>query len=162
MVTDDPIGGSGVAGAAPSAAPPPPPTLTTINLVDPDLDANPDEVASRLAEGKREVEDQGGRPNERPYVPVGERPHDPDKARDETRQMITLWLIGLLCAIVVLTFVSLFARGATIGFSSSLFLDDLRKILDLLIGPVITLLASAVGFYFGSRQAETTKKPPGG
>lgn len=86
---------------------------------------------------------------ERPYK------YDPEESRDTTRQTITLWLIGLLCAIVVLAFVALFASGVAVGFTGTTFFDGLKKILDVLVGPVITLLASAVGFYFGSKQGES-------
>lgn len=86
---------------------------------------------------------------ERPYK------YDPEESRDTTRQTITLWLIGLLCAIVVLAFVALFASGVAVGFTGPTFFDGLKKILDVLVGPVITLLASAVGFYFGSKQGES-------
>jgi hypothetical protein len=93
-----------------------------------------------------------------PLLSIGEFPYNSDASRDTTRQTITLWLIGLLCAIVVLTFVALFASGASIGFKSKEFIDELKAILNVLVGPVITLLASAVGFYFGSTKADTNKQ----
>jgi hypothetical protein len=86
-----------------------------------------------------------------------------DKARDDTRQTITLWLIGLLCAIVVLSFTALFMIGlrSKDGFDQSFF-TNLKTLLDVLLGPVITLLSSAVGFYFGYQQATINATRPGG
>ena len=78
----------------------------------------------------------------------------PLDGKDLTRQTITLWLIGLLCAIVALTFVALLARGAASGFRDQQFFHELKQVLDVLLGPVITLLASAIGFYFGYKQGE--------
>ena len=72
----------------------------------------------------------------------------------ETRQTITLWLIGLLCAIVGLSFVAVFARGAATGFTHPEFFREFKQVLDVLVGPIITLLASAIGFYFGYKQGE--------
>lgn len=89
-------------------------------------------------------------------------PYNPDQSRDATRQTITLWLIGLLCAIVSLTFVALFARGAASGFTHEGFFQELKQVLDVLVGPVITLLASAIGFYFGYKQGELTEQAKGG
>lgn len=86
--------------------------------------------------------------------PVRAEPYNADRSRDATRQTITLWLIGLLCAIVSLTFVALFARGAASGFADKDFFQELKQVLDVLVGPIITLLASAIGFYFGYKQGE--------
>ncbi|HRH88052.1 MAG TPA: hypothetical protein PLO41_14475 [Rubrivivax sp.] len=77
-----------------------------------------------------------------------------DKARDDTRQTIALWLIGLFCTIVVLCFTALFMIGlrSKEGFDQQFF-TNLKTLLDVLVGPVITLLSAAVGFYFGNQQA---------
>lgn len=161
------------AGSPPptGALPPPPPPApapqprTELNLADDKaLNDDPAAVAGKLAAGKVEAA-AGGSPikEQGVYFAFEERTYNPDESRDTTRQTITLWLIGLLCAIVTLTFVALFARGAASGFAGDAFFDDLKKVLDVLVGPVITLLASAVGFYFGSKQGESagqTKNPP--
>ena len=86
-----------------------------------------------------------------------EKAYNADESRDATRQTITLWLLGLLCAIVALSFVALFARGASTGFTDKAFFSELKQVLDVLVGPVITLLASAVGFYFGYKQGPNVK-----
>ncbi len=118
--------------------------IPEINLVArPDLDKRP-----------ILIEDFGGASSGTPGDTFEERPYNPDVFRDVTRQTITLWLIGLFCTIVVLTFVALFARGASTGFTNKDFFSELKQILDVLVGPVITLLASAIGFYFGYKQGE--------
>ena len=75
------------------------------------------------------------------------------QAQDTTRQIITLWLIGLFCVLIVLSFVALFIIGLKSpgGFDDGFFLK-LKTLLDVLLGPVITLLSSAIGFYFGYQQ----------
>jgi hypothetical protein len=152
-------------GGAEVSAPPRP--VAEINLVDsPELDL-PDAFGQTVTAGKKAADAAvgGGAFNEEPFEAFEERSYDPDSSRDGTRQTITLWLIGLLCAIVGLTFVALFARGASTGFTDREFFHELKQVLDVLVGPVITLLASAVGFYFGYKQGELgdqakNNKPP--
>jgi outer membrane protein OmpA-like peptidoglycan-associated protein len=52
---------------------------------------------------------------------------------------------------VVLSFATLLAIGVKNGFKPDFFLQ-LKALLDVLVGPVITLLSSAIGFYFGYQQ----------
>jgi hypothetical protein len=194
MATEDPPSGAPVPGGGPPAVPfspppaqapgtPPPPQtpagsageaaeasprpVAEINLVDrPELDL-PEAFGQTVTAGKKAADAAvgGGAFNEAPFEAFEERSYDPDSSRDGTRQTITLWLIGLLCAIVGLTFVALFARGASTGFTDKDFFHELKQVLDVLVGPVITLLASAVGFYFGYKQGELgdqarNNKPP--
>ncbi len=170
---DPPAGAPGSAApAAPAPAPAPaagtpeadgaaaastvPRPVAEINLVDsPELDL-PEAFGQTVTAGRKAADSAvgGGAFNEAPFEAFEERAYDPDSSRDGTRQTITLWLIGLLCAIVGLTFVALFARGASTGFTDKEFFHELKQVLDVLVGPVITLLASAVGFYFGYKQGE--------
>jgi hypothetical protein len=148
------------AGSNPTAAPRP---VAEINLVDsPELDL-PEAFGQTVTAGKKAADgaEGGGAFNEPPFEAFEERSYDPDSSRDGTRQIITLWLIGLLCAIVGLTFVALFARGASTGFTDKEFFHELKQVLDVLVGPVITLLASAVGFYFGYKQGELGEQAKG-
>ena len=96
-------------------------------------------------------------------TPVGQTvAYNSGQAQDGTRQTITLWLVGLLCSIVALAFVTLFASGAASGFAESNFFDNFKKILDVILPPVSTLLASTIGFYFGNKQGDSAtadKKP---
>jgi hypothetical protein len=187
MATENPPSGAPVPSGAPPAAPPAPAQtpaaapaggtgeaanvlprpVAEINLVDsPELDL-PEAFGQTVTAGKKAADAAvgGGAFNEAPFEAFEERNYDPDSSRDGTRQTITLWLIGLLCAIVGLTFVALFARGASTGFTDKEFFHELKQVLDVLVGPVITLLASAVGFYFGYKQGELgdqarNNKPP--
>jgi hypothetical protein len=74
-----------------------------------------------------------------------------DRAQDSARQIITLWLIGLFCVLIILVFAALFMIGLKNGFNKD-FYEKLKAVLDVLLGPVITLLSSAIGFYFGYQQ----------
>lgn len=107
----------------------------------------------------KEINLVGEEVDDRPAISeIIEEPYNADRSRDATRQTITLWLIGLLCAIVSLTFVALFARGSATGFTHPSFFSELKQVLDVIVGPVITLLASAIGFYFGYKQGELTEQ----
>jgi hypothetical protein len=80
-----------------------------------------------------------------------------DQAQDSARQTITLWLIGIFAVLIVLSFVALFVGGLKSkgGFDKDFF-ANLKTLLDVLLGPVITLLSSAIGFYFGYQQGSTS------
>ena len=84
-----------------------------------------------------------------------------DKAQDVTRKTIALSFIGLFCAIVVLSFVALYMIGLRDGFGGEFF-SHLKTLLDVLVGPVITMLSSAVGFYFGYQQGDRSQSSAGG
>ena len=137
-------------GSSSSSAP-----TTFLNLAErKDLDQSPDEVGKELAAagggGSTNQEDTDSNVRE---LPFGE-----EESRNATRQTIALWLVGLLCVIVGLTFTALFARGASSGFGHPEFFRELKQVLDVLLGPVITLLASAVGFYFGYKQGSLAEQ----
>ncbi len=77
-----------------------------------------------------------------------------EKAKNDTRKTIALWLVGLFCTIVVLSFTALFMVGLkSPGGFDTVFFDKLKGLLDVLVGPVITLLSSAIGFYFGQQSS---------
>ena len=82
--------------------------------------------------------------------PVGDPLKDP---RDRTREVIAVWLLGLLCVVVGLAFTAYFLDYDAVPPDKRF--NNLKSLLDVLIGPIITLLSSAIGFYFGSRTAET-------
>ena len=103
----------------------------------------------------------GGSGQDPPIPPIGSNspvvqvePYNADKARDLTRQTISLWLIGVLCSIVALSFIALFASGAASGFAQKEFFSNFKQLLDVILPPVTTLLASTIGFYFGYKQGE--------
>lgn len=71
------------------------------------------------------------------------------------RETIGSWLITLLCVIVSLIFVCWI-----IGIKSENPKENLaylKQIIDVVLSPVLTLLSSVIGFYFGS-QLNSPKK----
>lgn len=85
-------------------------------------------------------------------APIG----DPaEAAHNRTREVIALWLLGLLCAVVALTFVGLFSVEQ--AADQKLAFQNLKAVLDVLVGPIVTLLSSAIGFYFGSRSGQASR-----
>ena len=64
------------------------------------------------------------------------------------RETITTWLVGLLCAIVALAF-----AGVLLGDKVAKF-ADLKALLDVIVTPVIALLSTVLGFYFGTQSAK--------
>ena len=151
-------GGSGAPGPAAAGAPAPltppatPPAgnpVTELNLAErPDLDA------PKALEREYGIKRDGGGPAS---GSLREIPYNADQSRDNTRETVTLWLIGLLCSIIALAFAALYARGIHNGFDDDFF-GQLKQLTDVLIGPVITLLSSAVGFYFGYQQGTKTQQ----
>ena len=86
-------------------------------------------------------------------TPIG----DPyEESHNRTREIIALWLVGLLCSIVALAFVGLFFVER--ASDQKLAFENLKAVLDVLVGPIVTLLSSAIGFYFGSRTAQINRK----
>jgi hypothetical protein len=72
--------------------------------------------------------------------------YDPDKSRDETRSYIAYWLLLLLTMVVVAAFTMLFAVHAAT-------FENLKSVLELILGPIVALVSAATGFYFGSQQS---------
>lgn len=73
------------------------------------------------------------------------------------RETITVWLVGLLCAIIALAFIALFMDDSLPLFEKRY--ERLKGILDVIMGPVVTLLSSVIGFYFGSQVAQQRRSP---
>lgn len=67
------------------------------------------------------------------------------------REIITVWLLGLLCAVVALAFTALFLDSDAAQQKERY--THLKSLLDVLVGPVVTLLSSVIGFYFGTQAA---------
>jgi hypothetical protein len=68
------------------------------------------------------------------------------------REIIAVWLIGLLCAVVGLAFVALLA-DPQVEAADKRF-QHLKSLLDVVLGPVVTLVSSTIGFYFGTQLAQ--------
>ena len=117
------------------------------------------EIAKRAGEGVDVVTRQAGTDAKSLLRTQGEDKNPSyaprDRAQDSARQIITLWLIGLFCVLITLAFAALFMIGLKSGFNDDFF-SKLKSLLDVLLGPVITLLSSAIGFYFGYQQGAGT------
>ena len=82
-----------------------------------------------------------------------ESPWNPERARDTTRSNIAYWLLALLTLVVGLSFASvMWISDGKVTF------DNLKSLLELLLGPIVALVSAATGFYFGSQQANNSKK----
>jgi hypothetical protein len=71
--------------------------------------------------------------------------------QENTRRLITYILLLYLGAIVAVALVALYAEGIA--------LDRTKDILTILVGPIIGLVGTVVGFYFG---AQTVKEEAAG
>jgi len=90
-----------------------------------------------------------------PSPPPGsfERPFDPNPARESVRGLIAQWLVLLLAGIVTAAF--WFAAWRPDAR------DSLKDLLQVVLGPVVALVGSATGYYFGSeRAAAATQQTP--
>jgi hypothetical protein len=70
--------------------------------------------------------------------------YDPVKAREGMRGQLAGGLIVLLAFVVVASFVTVWVRGN--------LTEPTKDLLGLILGPVVTLVGSATGFYFGGRE----------
>lgn len=86
------------------------------------------------------------------FQKIEESAWNPDRARDTTRSTIAYWLLALLTSVVVLSFVSMWFSDGEVTF------DNLKSLLEQLLGPIIALVSAATGFYFGSQQSNNSKK----
>jgi len=63
------------------------------------------------------------------------------------REIITVWLIALFFLVIGLAFTALFLDD-DVALIDRRF-QHLKSLLDVIVGPVATLLSSVIGFYFG-------------
>ena len=90
----------------------------------------------------------------------------PDKLKDsdhETRRWISYWLLLLLTGLLIISFVALFeinGNGTVVRVGNGTISDAvedsdrLLQLINIVFGPVVTLVSSVVGFYFGARTAQ--------
>lgn len=72
--------------------------------------------------------------------------YDPEPARDQVRGQIALYLIAILAAMVVASFLLLYA--------APWHTERLVTVLQILFGPVTTLVGAATGYYFGANSSK--------
>jgi hypothetical protein len=71
-------------------------------------------------------------------------PYDPEPQRERLRGWIALGLLGILAAVLLLTFISMW-----LGMEAEM----LQTVLTIIFGPLVTLVSAATGFYYGSRSS---------
>jgi hypothetical protein len=70
-------------------------------------------------------------------------PYNIDRDREQKRGLIALILVGLLAAVVLLSFAGL--------LTSRIELKDLKELLTVILSPLVALVGAATGFYFGEK-----------
>ncbi len=116
-------------------------------------------MATRFSDVKRGTDAVGGFADTVEKVsPLGE--NATELAQGRTREIIAVWLLGLLCAIVGFAFTAYFLTLD--GTDPAKRFENLKTLLDVLVGPILTLLSSAIGFYFGARSAQGGNGQGGG
>ncbi|MBL8541897.1 MAG: hypothetical protein JNK68_16260 [Betaproteobacteria bacterium] len=79
-----------------------------------------------------------------------EKKYDVERSTHEARKLIAYWLLGLLTLLVVGAFVGLLGV-ITDGPS----FEQLKALVELILGPIITLVSAATGFYFGAKSVSS-------
>lgn len=82
----------------------------------------------------------------RPNVDLAQA-HQDRRSHRGMREFIAVWLIALLFLIISLAFTAVFLDDDPTMLDKRF--QHLKSLLDVIIGPVSTLLSSAIGFYFG-------------
>ena len=81
-------------------------------------------------------------------VPKGPEfePFNIAKEQEKIRGLIAQGLVVLLAVIILFAFISLWIFTSSFG--------DLEKLMTIVFGPVIALVGSAIGYYFGGKTAQ--------
>ena len=81
-----------------------------------------------------------------------------DRQREETRGRIAMWLLWLLIGVVAAAFLTVWINMWQTGAApAEAVKTDVAEILQLVLGPVITLLGTVTGFYFGARSRKKSE-----
>lgn len=72
------------------------------------------------------------------------RPYDPRPKEDAARRWIAYSLIGLLFLIIIGIFYLLFCKRVTVS--------EIKEF-SVILGPVVTLVSAATGFYYGTKSS---------
>lgn len=70
-------------------------------------------------------------------------PYNHLKQQERVRGRIAEGLTILLAAIILLAFITLWCSGGSF--------DDLAKLMTIVFGPVVALVGTAIGYYFGGK-----------
>jgi len=75
-----------------------------------------------------------------------QKPYNFAKKQEKVRGLIAQGLIVMLAIIILLAFISLWYFGSSFA--------DLEKLMTIIFGPVIALVGTAIGYYFGGKSAQ--------
>jgi hypothetical protein len=89
----------------------------------------------------------------RPNTDIGQDAHHDRRSQRGMREIIAVWLIALLFLIICLAFTAVFLDDDPTMLDKRF--QHLKSLLDVIIGPVATLLSSAIGFYFGMQVSQS-------
>ncbi|MFQ3595132.1 MAG: hypothetical protein SNJ63_03345 [Sphingomonadaceae bacterium] len=92
-----------------------------------------------------------------PQPNVSTEPYNQARAHDEARKTISYFLLWTLVAVILL--LAAFPLIYLLDVSASGDFDEERggfvvQILNIVVGPLVALIGSAMGFYFGSRNKD--------
>jgi hypothetical protein len=82
-------------------------------------------------------------------APIAPQPKDPTQQRESMRGYLALAILGLFAAVILLSLIAQIAGTDQ---------ESLIRLLEIVLPPIIALAGTAVGFYFGSERAETSKQ----
>ena len=94
---------------------------------------------------KDDVTAGGGAP-----APPATIPYDPEPGRDKVRGYLAMWLLALLSVILLFSFCFFWRNPTDIA--------SLKTLLDVLFAPIITLVGTATGYYFGAAANRSPSK----
>ena len=80
-----------------------------------------------------------------PDTAPSSRPYDPEPARDRLRGWLAVALLAMLAVVVAAAWVSLWWSLATEA--------EIKDLLGVILPPIVALVGSAIGFYFGGKPA---------
>ena len=86
-------------------------------------------------------------------------PYNQTKETDAARKYIAFWLIGILSGVVAIALLTCLVLIYFDTNDKDRF-DHLLAVINLIFGPIIALVGSATGFYFGS-QSQSSKQDGG-
>ena len=111
-------------------------------------DEKPDEV-KKDSEGNFDFTTEAPKSDHISAPHIGE-PYDPRPQEDSARRRIAYLLIWLLWLIVLGMLLMLYC--------GSIEVEDLKEF-SIILGPIVTLVSAATGFYYGTKSNSPTGKP---
>lgn len=78
-------------------------------------------------------------------------PYDPAKAQETMRGQIAIILLFILCLVIAFAFYYL--ERLPLGPATKDYTANLVTVLQIIFGPIVALVGTALGYYFGSKGA---------